>query len=182
MKLYKVLTIILCLCLILTISSCKKEDTMMENYPGLTDKSHIIKEIELKEVVDKIANQETFIVVLGFPECPWCQALMPEINAVGKNLNIKNIYYCNIKDARDNDESKDKIYYLALYEYFNEIVDAEKDRINAPTTLKITKGKLSAYHVDTVSSHQISETGILPPLSSEQILELHNILKEIFNK
>ena len=50
MKLFKVLSIILCLCLILTISSCNNEDTMMENYPGLTDKKHIIKEIlNLKE-------------------------------------------------------------------------------------------------------------------------------------
>lgn len=182
MKLYKVLTIILCFCLILTINSCDKEDQIMENYPGITDELHIIKELSLKELVEKVSNQETFVVVLGFPECPWCQALMPEVNTVGKELNFESIYYCNIKDARDNSESKDKIYYLALYEYFIEIVDKEKLRINAPTTLKITNGDLSAYHVDTVSTHQINEAGILPALSNEQKEELHNILKEIFNK
>ena len=150
MKIFKLYMVILCLCLILTLNSCKKEDHIMENYPAITDNKHIIKELELKDLVLKIANKETFVVVLGFPACPWCQALLPELNLVGKELNLENIYYCDIKDARDNSESSNRIYYLALYEYFNEIVDQEKLRINAPTTLKITDGKLSGYHVDTV--------------------------------
>ena len=182
MKLFKVLSIILCLCLIVTISSCNKEDAMMENYPGLTDKKHIIKELTPKELVEKIANKETFVVVLGFPECPWCQALMPEVNTVGKELKLDNIYYCNIKDARDNPESADKIYYLGLYEYFEEIVDDEKDRINAPTTIKVKEGSLAGFHIDTVKDHTISETGILPALTDDQKNELHQILKELFNK
>lgn len=182
MKLLKVLCIMLCLTLTLLITSCEKEDKIMENYPGVTDNKHIIKELSLKELTDKISNQETFVVVLGFPECPWCQAIMPEINEVGKTLGLDEIYYCNIKDARDNTESKDKIYYLGLYEYFEEVVDDEKDRINAPTTIKINGGKLAGYHIDTVLSHSINEAGILPQLTTEQRLELHTLLTELFNK
>ena len=133
-------------------------------------------------MVEKISNQETFVVVLGFPECPWCQALMPEVNTIGKELELDNVYYCNIKDSRDNPSSSDKIYYLGLYEYFEEIVDDEKDRINAPTTLKIKEGRLAGYHIDTVQSHSINEAGILPELTNEQRSELHKILKELFNK
>ncbi|MBE6130549.1 MAG: hypothetical protein E7183_02405 [Erysipelotrichaceae bacterium] len=182
MKTLKVLCIMLCLALTLTVTSCEKEDKIMENYPGITDNKHIIRELSLKELTEKISNQETFVVVLGFPECPWCQALMPEVNEVGKNLDLDEAYYCNIKDARDNPESKDKIYYLGLYEYFKECVDTEKNRINAPTTIKVNSGKLAGYHIDTVPTHTISETGVLPPLTEDEKLELHTLLKELFNK
>lgn len=182
MKILKVLCIMLCLTLTLAVTSCEEEDKIMENYPSITDNKHIIKELSLKELTEKISNQETFVVVLGFPECPWCQALLPELNTVGKNLELENIYYCDIKDARDNVDSKDKIYYLGLYEYFNECVDTEKNRINAPTTVKVNNGKLSGYHVDTVPSHSINEAGVLPELTTEQRLELHTLLEELFNK
>ncbi len=182
MKIFKVLTVILCLSLFLTITSCNKEDLIMENYPGITDKKHIIKELTPKELVEKISNQETFVVVLGFPECPWCQALMPEVNKVGKELALENIYYCNIKDSRDNLDSSDRIYYLGLYEYFEEMVDDEKDRINAPTTLKVKDGRLAGFHIDTVESHTINQTGVLPPLTEEEKIELHTLLKDLFNK
>ena len=78
MKPLKVLCILFCLILTITITSCKKEDQIMENYPGITDNKHIIKELSLEELSKKVSNKETFVVVLGFPECPWCQALMPE--------------------------------------------------------------------------------------------------------
>lgn len=182
MKLLKVLCILLCLTLIITITSCEKEDHIMENYPGITDNKHIIKELSLSELTNKVSNKETFVVVLGFPECPWCQALLPELNACGKEVKLDTIYYCDIKDARDNPESKDKIYYLGLYEYFEDVVDDEKDRINAPTVIKVKSGKLAGYHIDTVSSHVINESGILPELNSQQRLELHALLKELFNK
>ena len=71
MKTLKVLCIMLCLALTLTVTSCEKEDKIMENYPGITDNKHIIKELSLKELTEKISNQETFVLVLGFPECPW---------------------------------------------------------------------------------------------------------------
>ena len=93
MKTVKVLCIMLCLALTLTVTSCEKEDKIMENYPGITDNKHIIKELSLKELTEKISNQETFVVVLGFPECPWCQALMPEVNEVGKELDLDEAVY-----------------------------------------------------------------------------------------
>ena len=63
MKLLKVLCIMLCLALTLTVTSCEKEDKIMENYPGITDQKHLIKELSLKELTEKISNQETFVVV-----------------------------------------------------------------------------------------------------------------------
>ena len=101
---------------------------------------------------------------------------------VAKKEGFKEIYYCDIKDMRDNLESKDRIYYLGLYEYFNDVVDQEKNRINAPTMIAVKDGKLSGFHIDTVSSHIINEQGILPPLSEEQKNELHKVIKDLLDK
>lgn len=169
---------------VLSLNSCKEEkgDSIMENYPNLKDEEHIIKELSASELVSKIANKETFVVMLGFEACPWCQALMPEYNNCGKKNDISVLYYVDIKDMRDNSESNDYIYYLALKNYFSDIVDQEKDRINAPTVLGIKDGKLIEYFVDTVPSHIIDETGTLPPLTNNQKEELHQLLKNLFAK
>ena len=182
MKVLKLLSLLICFTFILFITSCVEEDHIMENYPSLTDEKHIIKELTPKELLTKVENKETFIVLLGFPACPWCQAIMPEYNEVAKALNIKEIYYVDIKDMRDNPESVDHNIYLTLYEKFIEVADQEKERINAPTIMNIKEGNLAGFHIDTVSSHTINEAGILPPLEEEQKTELHNILKELFNK
>ena len=60
MKLLKVLCILFCLMLSLTVASCRKEDQIMENYPGLTDNKHIIKELSLEELTKKVSNKETY--------------------------------------------------------------------------------------------------------------------------
>lgn len=182
MKRYNKILLLLILLIPLTLCSCKKKDTIMENYPSITDKKHVIVELSPKELIEKISNQESFIVTLGFEACPWCQALMPEYNEVAKSEGLKEVYYVDIKDMRDNVESSDRIYYLALYSYFNEIVDIEKDRINAPTMLAIKNGKLEAFHIDTVSTHTINEQGILPALTAEQKTLLHSIIKGLISK
>ena len=53
MKLLKVLCILFCLMITLTVASCRKEDHIMENYPGLTDNKHIIKELSLEELTNE---------------------------------------------------------------------------------------------------------------------------------
>lgn len=182
MKTLKLLIILICFTFAILITSCTKEDYVMENYPSLTDNNHIIKELTPKQLLDKVENNESFIVLLGFPACPWCQAIMPEYNEVAKELNIQAIYYVDIKDMRDNPESEDHDIYLTLYEKFEAVVDQEKERINAPTIINIKDGQLVGFHIDTVSTHTINEAGILPPLDEEQRNELHTILKELFNK
>ena len=96
---------------------------------------------------------------------------------------LEDTGYCVIYTrTTDKSLSKDRIYYLGLHEYFNDIVDAEKNRINAPTVIKVNSGNLVGYHIDTVPSHTINDAGVLPALTEEQKIELHTLLTELFNK
>lgn len=162
-------------------SSCQNEDRIMKDYPGVTDINHIFKEVTVDEVLKKIKNEETFYLVMGFPECPWCQALMPVLNDVAKEYEDNTIYYLNIKEIRDNEESTGHSKYLELEEnYFNEAIDLEKNRLNAPTFVKVKSGMMRQYHLNTVDSHVLNENNVLPPLNDDEISELKDILRDFF--
>ena len=167
--------------LLLCITSCKKGN-VMNDYPNIEDKNHVFKEIEINDVIKKLENNKSFYLVLGFPECPWCQALMPVLNEVAKDNKEKTIYYLNIKEIRDNTESLGHTEYKKLEDnYFKEALDIEKNRLNAPTFVKVENGKMTMYHINTVSSHVLNENMVLPPLTNEELNELKAILNKFFN-
>lgn len=159
----------------------EKVDTLKDEYTNL-NKDHMIKEINATTLVNKIENDESFIIMLGFPACPWCQALMPVLDECCKNDNYRNIYYCDLKDMRDNPESIDKANYEYLYNFSTIALDTAKDRINAPTLLAIKDGEIVGFNLDTVPGHVLSESGILPELNDTQKVELVNIIKDLINK
>lgn len=173
MKLIKFIIVVVLFSL---LTACK-EDSIMMDYPGLTDKKHIFEEINVDELLKMINEDETFVAVLGFPECPWCRAIMPHLNDAGKEEGLKEIYYVNILEMRE-ETSSDHAKYLELKEYLDICVDKEKDRVNAPTTIGVKCGELTDYNLDTVASH-VKEENELPPLTDEQVLELKEILKRI---
>lgn len=176
----KIIKILFLLIFVFVLTSCKG-DSFMDDYPQLTDKKHIYQVIDTDKMFNIIDEQESCIVVMGFKDCPWCQALVPYLNEVGKKENISTIYYLDIKDMRDNENSKDHKAYLQLKEYFIEAVDQEKGRINAPTVLAIKNGELVGFHLDTVSTH-VMEGTVLPKLTTEQENELKEILTGLINK
>ena len=80
----KIVVIILIICFVLTLTGCTKRN-IMKDYPSLNDKNHIYKEVKIDDVITMLKDQESFYLVMGFPECPWCQALMPVLNDVAYN-------------------------------------------------------------------------------------------------
>ena len=185
-KITKILFFTIILFTVIFTISCS--DSLKDKYNRL-DKNHVIKEITPNNLVKKIEAKDTFIVVLGFPTCPWCQQLMPVLDDMasleGKNIK-KNLYYCDLKDMRDNEDSPDKENYNFLYNFSTNgelnALDVEKDRINAPTIFVINNGELVGYHLNTVSSHVLDESNTLPELSDSQYNELEGIIKDLFKK
>lgn len=154
----------------------------MNKYPALTDTNHVYKEIEVDTLIKKLNKKESFVVILGFPECPWCQAIMPVLNDVAKESNEKTVYYLYLKEIRDDENHKNHDKYLELVNnHFKDAIDTKNNRLNAPTVIKVEKGIMTKYHIDTVSSHVMNENHVLPALTEEQKDELKNILREFFN-
>lgn len=187
MKIKKVKRIVVCIGVVmfggLFLCGCKNEKKQInKEYPQLIDKHHIFEAIDVEDVNQKLTNQDDFYLIMGFSTCPWCQALMPELNAVGKQNQVKTIYYLNIKEIRDNPEAKGyELFQTLTATSFKDSIDQEKNRVNAPTFIKVVDGKIVKYHLNTVSNHIKNENGVLPPLSDEQKVELKNILNSFFN-
>lgn len=167
---------LLCIC---GCNTTKKQ--INKDYPQLIDQKHVFESIEVNEVKNMFDNHNDFYLVMGFSDCPWCQALIPILNEVAKENQVKIVYYLDIKEIRDNEKATGYDIFSDLTNtVFKAIIDQEKNRVNAPTFIKVEKGEIVGYHLNTVSGHVKNDSGYLPPLTEEQVLELKEILNHIF--
>lgn len=79
-----------------------------EEYTQVTeDNVFVYRSVE--EILD-LMRSGTGIVYLGYPECGWCQAYVPYLNETAREKGIREIWYCNTKEVKEND--MDKYYEL----------------------------------------------------------------------
>lgn len=150
----------------------------------------------------EIIDNETGIIYLGFPECPWCRSALPVLLEVAKDTNVEVIYYMNIKNARDSyviqdeklvyatDESGKEIkgekgYFKLLKVLDKHLTDYtilfnEKEfkvgekRLYAPSVIFVRDGEVLGIHVATVESH----TNPNKKLTKKQHEELYSIYED----
>lgn len=152
-------------------------DKFRSEYQQVTDEEHVFEYVSADQILYMIENKKTALIVLGFKECPWCQALMPVLNEAAKNEEVEKVYYLDIKTMRDDTTTSEHKKYLMLKEAFSEAVDESKDRLNAPTVIFLKDGELVDYHIDTVITHVINDNNVLPPLTKDEHKELLEILE-----
>ena len=115
----KISVLFIALLLVCSVSSCAKKNLdskkFKEEYESFNDKKNDYFEyrdldLDVKnpfvystdvEIVEKVENDESFIVYFGDPECPWCRSVIEEA----------------IKSANENDI--DKIYYVRFWNGFH---------------------------------------------------------------
>ena len=157
-------------------------DKFRSEYQQVTDEEHVFEYVSANQILYMIENKKTALIVLGFKECPWCQALMPVLNEAAKNEEVEKVYYLDIKTMRDDTTTSEHKKYLMLKEAFSEAVDESKDRLNAPTVIFLKDGALVDYHIDTVITHVINDNNVLPPLTKDEHKELLEILESKIDK
>ena len=142
--------------LLFALGSCNQSKRhIQEDYPGLTDQHHVFETIEVEQVMKRFEQAADFYLIMGFPACPWCQALMGILNTQAKAHHIETIY-------------------------LQTVLDSEKRRVNAPTLIKVVEGRVVAFHLNTVDSHIKNENGVLPEMTLAQQEELIEKLNQLF--
>lgn len=129
-----------------------------------------------EEIIEKIHNKDTFLIYFGFPDCPWCRSVLPNLLRACDDLGLDAIYYVNVKDIRDTieiqeDGSLDTTIngsdgYYQLLELLGDILDdytlkdsngkeisTGEKRIYAPNVVAIVSGKAIQLE-DGISSLQ----------------------------
>lgn len=94
--------------------------------------------------INKILENGTGVVYLGFPECPWCRGYIPYLNEVAINEHLDKIYYFNILNDRKNNTSGYKKTAQLLNDYLKYDNEGNK-RIYVPAVIAVNNGKIVGF-------------------------------------
>lgn len=133
-----------------------------EQEPTLSDSEKFQKEYATSNVGDnvfvyrsideiiQIMKKGTGIVYLGFPECPWCQAYVKYLNEVAKEEGIKEIYYFNILNDRENNTKE----YQEIVKILKDEIETDKEgnpRVFVPNVSFHVDGELIGNDYETAT-------------------------------
>lgn len=126
----------------------KEKDSIKfaKEYTQVTENNVFVYRTD-KEIVDILKNQ-TGIVYLGFPECPWCQKYVSLLNEVALDKGISEIYYFNIKDARTNKT----VAYNDMVEILKDYLPTDDEgnkKIMVPDLTFVMEGEVKWHNNDT---------------------------------
>jgi len=123
------------------------EGEKFHNEYSLVDDNNVFIYKNVTEIIN-ILEGGTGIVYLGFPECPWCQQYVKYLDDLAKKHNVKEIYYYNIKEIRNNNtENYKKI--VSLLEDYLPYDDSGNKRVYVPNVTFVKNGEILANDNET---------------------------------
>lgn len=144
---YIIFGIIAVLILIISLSFLFKKDKMSDAERFAKEYDFTVNNVFVYRNLDeinKILENGTGVVYLGFPECPWCKAYVPYLNEVAINENLDKIYYFNILNDRKNNTSGYKKTAQLLNDYLKYDNEGNK-RIYVPAVIAVNNGKIVGF-------------------------------------
>ena len=149
-------------------------DPNMTYYEGIGKGEHCFRQIRVSELFRTVDEKGYGVFVLGYVNCPWCQATMAHLNEVGLELGVE-IYYI---DAKSEEYPLSKEDFANLKKYLEPILMEDEEGVKSlytPHVFSIIDGQF-------VNS-QISITGNdnydLENPSDEDVKWLKDIYREI---
>jgi thiol-disulfide isomerase/thioredoxin len=96
----------------------------------------------------KIFEKGYGVVFFGFPECPWCQAYAPLLENIAESTGVREVFYYNIREDRENDTE----LYKALVRYTKDGLYLDKnnnERLYVPDVYVVKKGSIVGHDNET---------------------------------
>lgn len=155
--------------------------------------------ISEEDLINKIDNDETFLVYFGYSSCPWCRSVLPTLISALKDNNINKIYYANLYEIRDTlklvdgevvvDKEGTKEYKEILKRLDNvldeytlndgeESVSTGEKRIYAPSVISVVKGESTKL---TLGISEL-QTDAYMDLTSEIIEDTYNLFEDVIKE
>lgn len=148
---YIIFGIIAVLILIISLSFLFKKDKMSDAERFAKEYDFTVNNVFVYRNLDeinKILENGTGVVYLGFPECPWCKGYIPYLNEVAINEHLDKIYYFNILNDRKNNTSGYKKTVQLLNDYLKYDNEGNK-RIYVPAVIAVNNGKIVGFDDET---------------------------------
>ncbi|MBR2792885.1 MAG: hypothetical protein IKE12_09555 [Erysipelotrichaceae bacterium] len=129
--------------------------------------------INLDTMFDLMDQKKTFIVFLAHLGCPWCEELLPVLDRISVEKEMKVYYLNSLSDETVKDqEGLDKLLELAS-EYVTE--EDGKPVLWAPSIFYVQQGKIIDVHEGTVNTHPARER----KMTEKEVARLeYNLRKE----
>lgn len=146
-NMYIIFGIIAVLILIILLSFLLKKDKMSDAERFAKEYDFTVNNVFVYRNLDeinKILENGTGVVYLGFPECPWCRGYIPYLNEVAINEHLDKIYYFNILNDRKNNTSSYKKTVELLNDYLKYDNEGNK-RIYVPAVIAVNNGKIVGF-------------------------------------
>ena len=190
----------------LTWMQASTSDTLAfkEEYEVLNDTGHLhievpttmdIDTLEFSELKQLLSDSKTSgIFYFGFPTCPWCRNLLPELFAAMQENGLSKLYYYNPKAIRDKKvlnesgvvvtEVEAGEEYQYLLERLDEVLpeyeglnDPKIKRLYVPFVVVLKDGKIVGHHLSTLDE----QTDPAIPLTEKLKHKLRKVLTEQFS-
>lgn len=212
--------IILIIGLVVGYTLLKKDDTkedsirFKEEYEELNDTvresdGHSYNNVDIKEdnpikyvsakEAAKIIKEESGVMYIGAPWCPWCRNAVPVLFEAAKNNGVEKVYYVDLTEYRNvweivNGElvksQKEKEGYYDLLNALDETLgnstyklkdengieyDTNEKRIYMPMVLGIKGGKIVETHVGTVTLDETQDKySYLTETQKDELLSVYD--------
>ena len=148
----------------------------MSGYNGLVSEQFV--DIDLDGIMALFEQKKTAIIYFGYASCPWCNALIPVLNEVSEEKQMR-LYYLDWH--ADVNYQNEKIFDIVDLCDEAGLVDEHNDDGTGvfyfPTVLYIRDGKPVLLHSGTVAGHDGSQGG----LSQKQTARLKYMLEKEFD-
>lgn len=132
--------------LLLILSGCGSN--IMSGYKNL-GKNHQFETKEYQSIVDDMIEKTPGVYYIGFPDCPWCQALVPHLNQALVEHDLK-AQYINVKTPQfENNEALTKQYL----EFIKTFEDGKANNGASPFLIVIDNDGIIKGHSGTAPSH-----------------------------
>ena len=144
---YIIFGIIAVLILIISLSFLFKKDKMSDAERFAKEYDFTVNNVFVYRNLDeinKILENGTGVVYLGFPDCPWCRGYIPYLNEVAINEHLDKIYYFNILNDRKNNTSGYKKTVQLLNDYLKYDNEGNK-RIYVPAVIAVNNCKIVGF-------------------------------------
>ncbi len=159
-----------------------------------------IKYVTPKEAT-KIIKEESGVIYIGAPWCPWCRNAIPVLFEATKNNGVDTVYYVDLTEYRNIWEivdgelvksQKEKEGYYDLLNALDEVLgsstyklkdengqeyDTNEKRVYMPMVLGIKGGKITETHTGTVTLNEGQDK--YSALTETQKNELLNIYDKL---
>jgi len=146
--------IIIIILLIFTIVKAKEKEEVVEldNIKFAKEYTQVGEDnlyvYRTNEEIIKILENGSGVVLIGFPECPWCQRYAVYLNEVAKDLDYEKIYYYNVLEDRKNNTEEYKKIVSLLEEHLQYDEEGNK-KIYVPAVIALNNGEIVGFDDET---------------------------------